>query len=172
MTDYEKVIKIHQKSLIPTDIIKSAGNLQSYLSENVIENRKDELTRLRYMKASRTRKFNLEQKARQIKVTPSTDSESIKQQQTKVWRCKKATKSESVSEAEPKEGSLVVSTIKGIVTICDNCTHKWIHHSNNLGKQYYAQCPGIVIEIFSNFKLESNKESNREKYTHKNFKRN
>jgi hypothetical protein len=37
--------------LIPSDIIQSDLQLQSYLVENVIENRKHELIRLRTMKA-------------------------------------------------------------------------------------------------------------------------
>ena len=60
------------------------------------------------MKASRTRKYNLEQKARQIKVEPSLEGESIKEQ-TKKWTCKKVG---TVAEAEPREGSLVVEQVK------------------------------------------------------------
>jgi hypothetical protein len=69
MTDYEKVIKIHEKSLIPADIIESSTHLQSYLEEYVIQNRKHELIRLRTMKAE-TRRRNL---AIARKITVSVD---------------------------------------------------------------------------------------------------
>jgi hypothetical protein len=70
MTEYEKVIKIHSKSLIPGDIIESATHLHSYLEENVIENKKHELIRQRIAQAQRTRiNHSLEAAARKITVS-------------------------------------------------------------------------------------------------------
>jgi hypothetical protein len=51
MTDYEKVIKIHEKSLIPSELIKCDLSLQSYLVENIKENKRHELIRQRIAKA-------------------------------------------------------------------------------------------------------------------------
>jgi hypothetical protein len=90
MTEYEKVTKIHSRSLIPADIIESATHLHSYLEENVIENKKHELIRQRIAKAQRKRvNYSLEAAARNIKVEPA-GPESI--QHTKTWKCKKANK--------------------------------------------------------------------------------
>lgn len=93
------------------------------------------------MKASRTRKYNLEQKARQIKVEPSLEGESIKQQ-TKKWTCKKVG---TVAEAEPREGSLVVEQVKGIWCVCSNCGHKWVHHSSKLPVSIIVNVLGVEV---------------------------
>jgi len=140
MTEYEKVIKIHQRSLIPADIVQSDLALQSYLVENVRENQKHERIRLRVAKAVESRRRNLEAVARKITVEPT--------QKTKTWKCKKADKtndfnlnpSAQVQTNEPAEGSLVIEQIKGIIVVCDFCGHRWTHHSKNLGRQYYTQC--------------------------------
>jgi flagellar biosynthesis chaperone FliJ len=82
LTTYEKAIHLQNKPLIPRDIIESDLSLQSYLEQNVIENRKDEKIRQRIAKAKHTRiNHSLEAAARQIKVTPSYDAESVKQYQ-------------------------------------------------------------------------------------------
>jgi hypothetical protein len=47
----EKKIHIDTQPLIPRDIMESALSLQSYLEQNVIENRRDEITRLKLAKA-------------------------------------------------------------------------------------------------------------------------
>jgi hypothetical protein len=54
LTQYEKVIKIHEKSVLPPDILGSDLALQSYLEENIIANQKDEKIRLRIAKARQT----------------------------------------------------------------------------------------------------------------------
>jgi hypothetical protein len=153
-TIYERSIKLQNKPLIPREIIESDKSLQAYLEENVIQNQKHEKIRQRVAKAQRTRiNHSLEAAARKIQVEPSTDSESVKQQQTKKWTCKKVQSndhkhkrevvvcSETETKEEPREGSLVTEQIKGIVTACNNCNHIWVHHSKNLGRQYYASCP-------------------------------
>jgi hypothetical protein len=53
-TNYEKAIRIESRHLIPRDIIESDKSLQSYLEENVIENRKHESIRQRLAKARQT----------------------------------------------------------------------------------------------------------------------
>jgi len=158
----DKAIHLQNKPLIPRDIIESDLSLQSYLEQNIIDNRQDEKTRLRIAKAKQTwTNKKLEAAARKIKVEPSTDSESnqkttgpgITQQQQKTWRCKKVetekskviacNKSEKPSEPltkEPTEGSLVTEQRKGIVVVCHNCAHKFVHHSKNLSRQYYCTC--------------------------------
>jgi len=86
----EKAIRFQEKPLIPADIVQSDLALQSYLVENVKENKKHELIRQRIAKAQRTRiNHSLEAAARKIKVEPA-GPEPI--QQTKTWKCKKATK--------------------------------------------------------------------------------
>jgi hypothetical protein len=155
MTEYERVIKIHEKSLIPPGIIESDLSMQSYLEQNVIKNRKHEEYRLRSAKAVRTRKNNLEAAARKISVTPTTDAESAvsdtAKQQTKKWTCKTEKTPQKLvvwnkrvttaaEEEEPREGTLVTEEIKGIIVVCDFCGHRWTHHSKNLGRQYYTQC--------------------------------
>jgi hypothetical protein len=141
MTDYEKVIKIHEKSLIPADIVQSDLTLQSYLVENVKENKKHELIRQRIAKAQHTRiNHALEAAARKITVEPT--------QKTKTWKCKKVAEtndfnlnpSAQAQTNEPAEGSLVIEQIKGIIVVCNFCGHGWTHHSKNLGRQYYTQC--------------------------------
>jgi hypothetical protein len=129
MTTYEKAIHLQNKPLIPRDIIESDLSLQSYLEENVIQNRKDEKIRQRVAKAQRTRiNHSLEAAARKIKVTQTNKPiEEIR----RVDICK---------QPEPREGTLVTETIKGIIVICDHCGHRWTHHSANLGRQYYTQC--------------------------------
>jgi hypothetical protein len=126
MTDYEKVIKIHEKSLIPADTVQSDLALQSYLVENVKENQKHERIRLRVAKAQHTRiNHSLEAAARKITVEPQT-------QKTKTWKCKKADKtndfnlnsSAQAQTNEPAEGSLVIEQIKGIIVVCDFCGHR------------------------------------------------
>jgi hypothetical protein len=83
----ERSIKLVEKSLIPADIIESDLSLQSYLEENVIQNRKHEKIRQRVAKAQRKRiNHSLEAAARKITVTPSAGSEPVKQQ---TWKCKK-----------------------------------------------------------------------------------
>jgi hypothetical protein len=125
--EYEKIIKIHEKSLIPPDLIDSTTNMDSYLTQLRQDSKNHEKYRLRSAKAVRTRKFNLEAAARQIKVEPAGPT----QQQQKSWRCKKVV-DKSTLEEEPTEGSLVVETIKGIIVVCDFCGHRWTHHSKNL----------------------------------------
>jgi hypothetical protein len=51
MINYEKAIHLQNKPLIPRDIIESDLSLQSYLAENVEQNRRDEVTRLKLAKA-------------------------------------------------------------------------------------------------------------------------
>jgi hypothetical protein len=135
--NYEKALKITEKSLIPAGIIESDKSLQSYLEENVIANQKDEKIRLRIARTKNTWiNKRLEAAARKITVEP-TDAASIKQQQTIRRLCKKVDK--PVTE-EPREGTLVTEVIKGIIVVCDFCGHRWTHHSQNLGRQYYTQC--------------------------------
>jgi hypothetical protein len=64
-----KDIHIETRPLIPRDIIESDLSLQSYLAENLKENKKHEMIRLRSAKAVRIRKNNLEQNARQITIS-------------------------------------------------------------------------------------------------------
>jgi hypothetical protein len=138
----DKAIRLESRPLIPRDIIESDKSLQAYLEENVIQNRQDEKIRLRIAKARQTwTNKRLEAAARKIKVEPSGGFPSEGQepiQQTMRRHCKKQDK--PVTE-EPREGTLVTEQIKGIVTVCNNCNHTWVHHSKNLGKQYYASCP-------------------------------
>jgi hypothetical protein len=130
----EKAIRIFERPLIPMDLVDSATSMDSYLTQLREDSKNHEKYRLRSAKAVRTRKFNLEAAARQIKVEPAGPT----QQQQKTWKCKKET--DKPVEEEPREGSLVVETIKGIIVVCDFCGHRWTHHSKNLGRQYYTQC--------------------------------
>jgi hypothetical protein len=50
----DKAIHLQNKPLIPRDIIESDLSLQSYLEQNIIDNRQDEKTRLRIAKAKQT----------------------------------------------------------------------------------------------------------------------
>jgi hypothetical protein len=140
LTQYEKVLKLTEKPLIPRDIIESDLSLQAYLEENIIENRKHEMFRLRNAKTIEIRRKNLEAAARKITVEPC--------QKTKTWKCKKADKtndfnlnpSAQAQTNEPAEGSLVIEQIKGIIVVCSKCGHKFVHHSQNLSRQYFCTC--------------------------------
>jgi hypothetical protein len=143
MTEYEKAIHLQNKPLIPPGIIESDKSLSAYLEDNVKKNRQDEKTRQGLARKRQTWiNKRLELAARKITVEPST-TEPI-QPQTKTWKCKKTDKINSCNQTrsaeEPREGTLVTETIKGIIVVCDFCGHRWTHHSANLGRQYYTQC--------------------------------
>jgi hypothetical protein len=126
----ERSIKLVEKSEIPADIVQSDLQLQSYLVENVKENKKHELIRQRVAKAQRTRiNHSLEAAARKIKVEPAGPGPAPEIKRVDI--CKQ----------EPIEGSLVVEQRKGIVVNCNHCNHQWTHFSKNLYGQYYASCP-------------------------------
>jgi hypothetical protein len=170
LNQYEKAIHLQNKPLIPPWIIESDKSLSAYLEENVKQNRQDEKIRLRAAKAKNTwANKRLEAAARQIKIEPvgpepgaqklskPYNSEPPKQeykpfnqareeiqQSRKSWKCKKGATLPHFCgkgiEEEPREGTLVTETIKGIIVVCDSCGHRWTHHSANLGRQYYTQC--------------------------------
>jgi hypothetical protein len=137
MTEYEKVTRIHSKSLIPQDIVQSDLQLQSYLEQNVIDNRKHESIRQRVAKAQHTRiRHSLEAAARKIQVEPTGPV----QQQTKTCKFKRV--------ETPKEDSrFVKETRTGIRVICDHCGHSFVHFSKNLYSQYFCSCSRCHLNI-------------------------
>jgi hypothetical protein len=68
-----KDIHIETRPLIPRDIIESDLSLQSYLEQNINENRKDEMIRLKLAKARETkREYYLKQKEKKIRIESNT----------------------------------------------------------------------------------------------------
>jgi hypothetical protein len=116
MNEYQRVLRINDKPTLPPDLSKPSKELDDYLSTLKGESEASQRKLIRYAKMTKTRQQNLVAEKKAV---------ICKQDKTN----------------EPTEGSFVIESIKGLCVVCDHCSHKWVHHSSNLGRQYFCQCP-------------------------------
>jgi RNase P subunit RPR2 len=139
LTTYERAIRLQNKPILPRDIIESDLSLQSYLAQNVIDNRQDEKVRQQIAKTKRTWiSKRLELAARNIKIEPATISDAEPTKLTKSWKCKKV--EAPTTTAAPLESNVVEETRRGLRVTCTHCGHSFTHFSKNLYSQYFCSC--------------------------------
>jgi hypothetical protein len=136
----EKAIRIFERPLIPMNLVDSATSMDTYLTQLREDSIQHEKYRLRSAKAVESRRRNLEQKARQITIEPSTEPGTVQQQ--KSWRCKEVdTEKRKVvlcKQEVIEDSSVVVERRVGYKVTCPWCSYQWVWHGKK--DRFFISC--------------------------------
>jgi len=132
----EKAIKILERPLIPHDLVDSASEMDSYLTQLREDSIQHEKFRLRSVKGVESRRRNLEAAARRITVEPPSQT-----QKTKSWHCKEVEteKTKVVACVSVLDDSgIVVEKRVGYRVTCPRCVYQWIWYGKK--DRFFISC--------------------------------
>jgi hypothetical protein len=138
------VTKNLERPIIPPDLLDSASEMDSYLTQLRQDSISHEKYRLRSAKAVESRRRNLEQKARQIKVESIPRGSDIIQlgPRQKSWHCKEVdTEKRKVvlcKQEVIEDSSIVVEKRVGYKVTCPWCTYQWVWHGKK--DRFFISC--------------------------------